>query len=151
VSKVVVADSTCLIGLSKIGRLGLLRELFESIMIPPAVYDEVVTSGRGRPGADEVAAADWIATCGPKDHLAVDSLRVTLGAGESEAIVIAQEQNADFIILDDWQARQTALRLSLPVIGTVAVLAKAEEKGLISDLNSALQELRQVGFYFPVD
>jgi predicted nucleic acid-binding protein len=81
----------------------------------------------------------------------VDSLKITLGAGESEAMVIAREQNADFIILDDWHARQTALRLSLPVIGTIAVLAKAEEKGLISDLNSALQELRQVGFYFSVN
>jgi uncharacterized protein len=151
VSKTVVADSTCLIGLSRTGRLNLLRELFQNILIPPAVYDEVVTSGHGRPGAGEVAAADWIATCNPKDHLAVDSLKITLGAGESEAMVIAREQNADFIILDDWHARQTALRLSLPVIGTIAVLAKAEEKGLISDLNSALQELRQVGFYFSVN
>lgn len=150
-SKTVVADSTCLIGLSRIRSLSVLRELFESILIPPSVYDEVVTSGAGRPGAAEVATADWIATCEPKDHLAVESLKITLGAGESEAIVIAREQNADFIILDDWRARQTALRLSLPVIGTVAVLAKAEEKGLISDLNSALQELRQVGFYFPLN
>jgi predicted nucleic acid-binding protein len=140
-----------LIGLSRTGRLELLRELFQSILIPPAVYDEVVTSGGGRPGAAEVAAADWIATCEPIDHLAVDYLKITLGAGESEAIVIAREQKADFMILDDWQARQTALGLSLLVIGTVAVLAKAEKKGLISDLSSALQDLRQVGFYFPVN
>lgn len=150
-SKTVVADSTCLIGLSRIGRLDLLRALFQSILIPPAVFAEVVTLGSGRPGAAEVSAADWIATCEPKDHLAVDSLKITLGAGESEAIVIAGEQKADFVILDDSLARQTALRLSLPVIGTVAVLAKAEAKGFISDLNSALQELRQVGFYFPLN
>ncbi len=68
--------------------------------------------------------------------------------GESEAIVLASEQSADFIILDDWQARQIALGLLLPVIGTAAVLAKAEEKGLISDLASVIEELRKSGFYF---
>ena len=41
-SKTVVADSTCLIGLSRTGRLNLLRELFQNILIPPAVYDQVV-------------------------------------------------------------------------------------------------------------
>jgi predicted nucleic acid-binding protein len=47
--------------------------------------------------------------------------------------------------------RDPAVYTASGLISTVAVLAKAEEKGLISDLNSALQELRQVGFYFPVN
>jgi len=82
------------------------------------------------------------------DRLAVNALSLQLGPGESEAIVLASEQAVDFIILDDWQARQVALGLSLPVIGTVAVLAKAEEKGLIADLQAALDDLRKAGFYY---
>lgn len=147
-SKTVVADSTCLIGLSKIGELEVLRHLFGAILIPPAVYHEVVVQGSGRPGAAEVASAGWIQTCVVVGQLTIDALRLNLGAGEAEAIVLATEQSADFVILDDWRARQTALSLSLPVIGTVAVLAKAEEKGLINSLDSAIDRLRQSGFYF---
>jgi predicted nucleic acid-binding protein len=50
--------------------------------------------------------------------------------------------------LDDFKARETAEELSLEVIGTVAVLQKAEEKGIIDNLQSVLQDLRNVGFYF---
>ena len=147
-SKIVVADSTCLIGLSKIGKLEILRDLFGTILIPPSVFHEVVVLGSGRPGAAEIDSAEWIQTRDVADGLAVNTLRLTLGAGESEAIVLACEQAVDFIILDDWQARQVAFALSLPVIGTVAVLTKAEAKGLISDLASAVEALRKSGFYF---
>jgi predicted nucleic acid-binding protein len=146
--KIAVADSTCLIGLSKIDKLEILRDLFGAILIPPSVFHEVVVLGSGRPGAAEIDAAEWIQPRDVTDRLAVNALRLSLGAGESEAIVLASEQAADFSILDDWQARQVALGLSLPVIGTVAVLAKAEEKGLIGDLASAVEALRKSGFYF---
>src|ERR1044071_6231548 len=108
-SKAVVADSTCLIGLSKIGQLDLLRNLFGTVLIPRAVFNEVVLRGSGRPGAAEVGAADWIETRDAVDRLAVNTLSLQLGPGESEAIVLASEQAVDFIILDDWQARQVAL------------------------------------------
>jgi uncharacterized protein len=147
-SKVVVADSTCLIGLSRVGQLDILRQLFGTILIPPAVFHEVVVLGAGRPGASEVDSAEWIQTRSVMDQFAVSTLRLSLGVGESEAIVLASEQEVDFIILDDWQARQAALGLSLPVIGTAAVLAKAEEKGLISDWASIIEELRNTGFYY---
>jgi predicted nucleic acid-binding protein len=53
-------------------------------------------------------------------------------------------------ILDDWKARQMALGLSLPVIGTVAVLTKAAEKGIIKELQPTLEDLRKAGFRFPL-
>jgi predicted nucleic acid-binding protein len=74
-----------------------------------------------------VATAGWIEVCGIKDQLALRTLKLTLGIGESEAIILASEKSADFLILDDWKARQIALGLELPVIGTVAILNKAAE------------------------
>lgn len=61
---------------------------------------------------------------------------------------LAFECNADFIILDDLKARQMAEELALKVIGTVAVLKKAEEKGIIENLADVLEDLRNEGFYF---
>ncbi len=147
--KIVVADSSCLIGLSKIGQLYLLRDLFGEIWIPPAVYHEVVIKGAGKPGADAVKAATWIVCQAVHDTLAVKTLRVTqLGMGECEAMVLALEQQADFLILDDSNARKTALALELPVIGTVAILHKAAQKGLLTDVSDALAQLKRAGFRF---
>ena len=147
-SKVVIADSSCLIGLSKIGQLDLLRQLFGQVLIPKAVYHEVVVRGANRPGASEVATAGWIEVCEIKDQLALRTLKLTLGVGESEAIILASERSANFLILDDWKARQIALGLDLPVVGTVAILTKAAEKGLLADLTMALEQLRLAGFRF---
>ena len=147
-SKFVVADSSCLISLSRIGKLEVLHELFGKIIIPGAVYYEVVVRGEGRIGAEDVKKAEWIKKHKVQNALAVRAFKVNLGAGESEAIALASESKADFLILDDFKARQTAEELSLEVIGTVAVLQKAEEKRIIDNLQSVLQDLRNVGFYF---
>jgi len=147
-SRVVVANSSCLIGLSKICRLDILQKLFGSVLIPFAVYEEVVIRGAGRSGSVEVAQADWIETRKIIDLLAFKTLRLTLGAGEAEAIVLASECAADFPILDDWRARQVALGLELPVVGMVALLDKAAEKGLLTDLPDVLRQLRRAGFRF---
>ena len=50
--------------------------------------------------------------------------------------------------MDDWKARQIALGLDLPVVGTVAILNKAAEKGLLVDLPVVLESLRLAGFRF---
>jgi uncharacterized protein len=148
-SSTVIADSSCLIGLARIDRLTLLKDLFTEILVPDAVYREVVDQGAGRPGADAVRAAPWIRCQHVKDQLAVRTLRVNrLGLGECEAIVLALECGANFLILDDAKARRAALALDLPVVGTVAVLHKAAEKGLLRDLDGALARLRQAGFHF---
>jgi len=147
-SKIVIADSSCLIGLSKIGQLNILPQLFGKIIIPEAVYHEVVIRGEGRAGAEEVKNADWIEKQKVKNELAVRAFRINLGFGESEVIALTNECQADFIILDDWKARQTAEELKLSVIGTVAVLQKAVEKGIIEDLPFILENLRNAGFRF---
>jgi len=146
-SKIVITDSSCLIALGKIRQLEILAKLFGQILIPTAVFGEVVEKGRGRAGSQEVRQAHWIDCVTVQNVLAVTTLQLNhLGAGESEAIVLAIERSADFIILDDWKARQAALALSLPVIGTVAVLKKAVEKQLIGDWSAILEELKNVGF-----
>ena len=145
-SKIVIADSSCLIGLSKIGQLNILPQLFGKIIIPEAVYYEVVIRGSGKAGAEEVKNADWIENQKVKNELAVRAFRINLGFGESEVIALANECQADFIRLDLCQARQTAEELELPVIGTIAILQKAIEKGIIENLPTVLENLRNAGF-----
>jgi predicted nucleic acid-binding protein len=142
----VVSNAGPLISLSTISQLDLLRALFGQVVIPQAVYDEVVVHGESEPGSNEVDEADWIKICQVKDHLAVDLLREALDAGESEAIVLAQELNAKYVLLDDGLARRKARFIKLPMMGTLGVLLMAKEAGLISGVKPILDELRQTDF-----
>jgi len=146
--KVVIADSSCLIALSKIGELEILNALFGNILIPKAVYIEVVVQGKGRAGSEEIKNAKWIKVENVKNKLAVKALQINLGEGESEAITLAIEKDADLIILDDFKARQTAEELSLTFVGTLAILQKAKSKGLIKNFEKVLDELRKAGFRY---
>ncbi|MGE0084687.1 MAG: hypothetical protein AB7S75_09715 [Desulfococcaceae bacterium] len=128
-SEPVIADSSCLIGLCRAGKLEILHKVFTKIIIPEAVYHEVVIMGKGRAGSDEVKHADWIEKRKVKNELAVRTLRLHLGSGESEAIVLAEECKAKFVILDDLNARQRAAFLKLSVIGTVAVCKRRKKRG----------------------
>ena len=145
-ASVVIADSTCLIGLSKISRLELLPALFGRITLAPAVWHEVVVQGQGRGGSAEVQNANWIDVTEVRDMQAVEMLRKELGAGESQSMVLAQELHASLVILDDARARRKARQLGLPIAGTAALLHRAQELALIADAMAEIDALRRVGF-----
>ena len=142
----VVSNSSPLIALATIGRLALLKGLFEEITIPKAVYEEIVAQGQGEPGSKEVAEAEWIHTTPVEDRLAVALLQESLDMGESEAIVLGQQLGTRYVLLDDELARRKADRIGLPVAGTLAVLLMAKEAGLIPTIGPVLDELRQTDF-----
>jgi len=142
----VVSNSGPLIALAEIGRFLLLKQLFGEISIPSAVYTEVVADGAGQPGAKETAEADWIKTVEVQDRLAVDLLRDELGPGQSEAIVLATELSADYLLLDDLKARRKARHLGLQVSGTLGVILMAKEAGLVKEVKPLLNQLRKTDF-----
>lgn len=83
---IVVANAGPLIALAQIGHFNLLHSLYGQLYIPPAVRDEVVASGCGRPGAEEVSSAAWVRIADVRDTTAVQLLREWLDAGESESL-----------------------------------------------------------------
>jgi len=144
---IVVSDTTPLIGLSSIGRLELLRELFDDVYIPQAVFDETVTSGREEGKAKQaVAKANWIHVVEVKDRLPVNILLDEMDLGEIETIVLASELNADWVLMDEKKGRRKLSQLNIPKIGTVGILLKAKQLGLVSNLKSELGSLQKSGF-----
>lgn len=126
---IVITDSTSLISLARISKFDLLRELFGEIIVPQAVFDEVVHRGRNRPGQKEVENSPWIKAQAISDRLAVEALETDLGRGEAEVIVLAREINANLVLLDDGKARSKARALGLEVTGTIGVLLHAARAG----------------------
>ena len=147
----VISDSSPLINLAGIGRWGLLHEMLGDIIIPPSVWDEIVTQGNVLPGAAEVREAcgqGWISRKKPENKHLVNLLCQDLHQGEAEAIVLALELNADLILLDETDARQAAATFGLRKTGVIGILMRAKREGTIDSLRFELNTLReQMGFF----
>jgi predicted nucleic acid-binding protein len=147
--KKVISNASPLIALSNISQLELLEKIFKKIIIPEAVYKEVVEEGKGRAGAKEVEkyVGKWIELKTVKNIDEVNALRAVLDYGEAEVIALGQEINADLLILDNKEPRLFAKHLGFKLIGTVGILLLAYEKELLENPIGKLLELRENGFY----
>jgi len=142
---IVVADTTPLNYLVLIGEAAVLQELYERVVIPPAVRDELQRA------ATPIVVREWLAQ--PPAWLEVQPVAVTpdalleaLDAGEREALALAEQLHADLLLMDERLGRREASRRNLRVIGTLGVLAQAAEQGLIV-LPQAVDRLRQTNFH----
>lgn len=140
---VVVSDAGPLIALSKLGRLALLSQLYEQVLIPQAVYEEVVVVGL-REGHTDAIAVDHAVQLG---HITVQSAAspdddepwsAAIDAGEVEVIVLARDSGADLAIIDNAHARRAARSVGVPLRGTVGVLLEALSKGILTILEFEL-------------
>lgn len=133
-SECVVADSTCLIALERIGQIEIIPALFEPVLIPPAVAQEFGIS------------LPWLKVESLSDRVLAAALKMMIDDGEAEAIALSQEQKCR-IILDDRQARRVGQDMGLRVIGTVGILILAKQRGILSTVKPVLQNLDDTGFY----
>jgi predicted nucleic acid-binding protein len=137
---IVVSNSSPLIHLSRIGLLDLLPKLFGSVHVSRQVYEEVAVDGLGEPGSQEVAEARWIIReeVDPEGAIQFPS---NLGIGEVTSILLAQRLKSDWLILDDSQARKTAKKTGLQVVGCVGILERAFRSRDLDDLRGAYASL----------
>ncbi len=140
----IVCNASPLINLARIGKLGLLRELYEELIIPEAVWHEVVVEGAGQPGAEEVKAADWIKTQSVTNRDLKRALRQELDAGEAEAIVLALEIGAELLLMDERLGREVAWHFGLRYTGLIGILIEAKRKGHVSAIRPHLDSLRDI-------
>jgi predicted nucleic acid-binding protein len=135
----VVTNAGPLIALGKLGLVHFLSRLYSPLLIPSPVYDEVVTRGIDLGQADAYAVQMAIARRELVVVPAKVSTRMSAGsetplhAGEYAAIRLAQEEAADWVLLDDQLAREHAQALGLHVKGTLGVIVEAQRRGLLTD------------------
>jgi len=148
VTGIVVADAGPLIGMARIGHINLLQSLYNSIIIPPRVFEELKVSS-GKPGARAVSRAindAWIKVVELKRGSESASLHLMVDTGEAESIQLALEQNADLLIIDDKRGRKTAKSRGIRVIGTGGILIYAKKSGLLGKVSPVLNELASAGY-----
>jgi predicted nucleic acid-binding protein len=141
----VVSDATPINILITLGHEAILPALFQSIVIPPSVAEELSRPSTIERVRDLVASPPaWLKTVTPSSSAPSQSLR---HRGEQDAMQLALELKADAILLDEHAARIRASKLGLRVIGTVGLLEQAANKGLIQDLAALHDRLRSSWFY----
>jgi uncharacterized protein len=119
----------------------LLQELYGTIIIPQAVYQELTSAGDTIPGATEVQTFNWIQVQQATNRTLVNSLLNQLHQGESEAIALAIELQADWLLIDEELGRKVAANNQLKFTGILGILIEAKQRGLIPSVKSVLDNL----------
>lgn len=143
---IIVADSSPLIGLARIGQLELLPQLCRRVVVPPAVWEEVTIHGRVAPGAHAVSQAAWLEIQAPNPVL-VEPMAILVDRGEAEALALARQMDGSLLLVDDARARRVAERLNVRRIGTLGILRRAKQSGLIDRLRPQVEALLANGIY----
>jgi predicted nucleic acid-binding protein len=139
----IVVNATPLISLALLDRLSLLKQMFEEVIVPLTVYEEVVIHGARRPGSEALAAAEWLTVMSADVSVSIEPLLLGLDAGELEVLLLARQIRPNWVIVDERLARRVAFALSLPVKGTLGILLAAVLAGLLSK-QDALDDLHKL-------
>lgn len=147
----IVSNSTPLIGLAKIGRLDLLKDLFGVVFIPPEVKIETVERGEENKSPDayvirKTIEEEWIIVEETGFLQGLEEFGIDVG--ESAAIMLAKKKNSKDVLIDERHARLAAKALGLRPLGIIYVLLSALEKKIISyeEYKKCLDDLVKVNF-----
>jgi len=136
-NKIIISDTSCLITLSRIGQLHILRRTFDYVYITQTVADEF-----------QEALPEWIVIEQVHNLARLGQLKLMVDPGEASAIALALETENSVLIIDEKKGRKIAMSLNIPVIGTLKVLLIAKEKGAISSVRKLIVDLEKHSFRF---
>lgn len=134
-SEIIIADTSCLILLNKIDAVDLLNQVAEEIYITPTIKVEF---GKKLP--------NWIKVKAPKNKNFKEVLELDLDPGEASAIALASEIDNAILILDDLKGRKLADRLHVKYSGTLGLILKATQLGVVSDIDILLNKINDTDF-----
>ena len=139
----VVANTTPLIAFAKVDRLDILHRLYGELLIPEAVLSEV----KYEPARTRVCEASWIRVVPIKDAERRRMFSARLHAGEVDVMILAREEGADLVLMDDNAAKKTAKFLGFNVTGTFGVLLRAKREGIIDSVRELVDAIIADGFH----
>jgi hypothetical protein len=122
----VVSNSGPLINLAKVGHFSLLKGLFQRVLIPRGIFEEVGVRGAGQPGSVETSRARRISRRTLKQPDIADILMAELDQEEAEAIALALQENANWLLIEERKGCLLAQHAGLKVTGTLSSLVDGE-------------------------
>ena len=141
----VICDVSPIQYLHQTGLLDLLRLRYGAVTIPAAVAAELREGTLRGVDLPALESLDWMRIRQPTGRLILPMI-TDLGAGEREVLALGTETSGSIVILDDALARRYARLLKLTLTGTLGVLLKAKETGLLPAVAPVLDRLQQLQF-----
>ena len=141
---VVVSDASVLISLGATGHIDLLKDFYQTVVVPTAVWQEITSSPLPLPGTTEARQASqegWLRVETPRNRALVSLLAASLDMGEAEAITLASELGAALLLIDESDGRAAAKNLGLAITGTLGILLRAKLCGRLFALKPFLDRL----------
>lgn len=135
-NQIIISDASPLIALADIGELEILQKLYQNITITDIVSNEV-----------HIELPDWISVSQNYSSQQMKVLELELDAGEASAIALGLNTPNSTLILDELKGRKVAKRLGLSVTGTIGIIIKAKNQGLIESGKTILNALERHGFW----
>jgi len=132
---IVISDTSCIIIFHKIGELDLLQKVYDSVSTTPEVAQEFSD-----------ILPDWIKIVSVKDKKYQKFLETQVDLGEASAIALAKEMDSPLLLLDDLKARKLAAKLNLRFTGTLGVINKAKQIGVLSKVRPIIEKLLATDF-----
>ena len=132
---IVISDTSCLILFQKINQLEILLKVYKTVITTPQIaaeFNETLPS--------------WIKIISVKDQKYLDFLSTQVDIGEASAIALAKELENPLVILDELKGRRLAKKLGLKVTGSLGVIHKAKELGVISAVKPILDKIGETNF-----
>jgi predicted nucleic acid-binding protein len=145
---IVVADTSVLINLCRVGQGGLFKSLFLEVVIPPEVASEFAALTISFPRFTGLSLPEGIREQSPSAlHPAVRAAE-GLDAGEAAALSLAVEIHADAILIDERRGHEVALQLGLHTIGLLGIFLRAKAVGIVPQIAPVIEMLaREAGFW----
>jgi len=141
----VVVNTTPLISLACVGRLDLLERLFGGIILAEAVFREIKAK---QSHAYVEIDQPWIEIRPIAGQMYKQLLLSQLDSGEAETIILAQEIQADYVVIDENRGYRLARQAGLPVVRTLSLLLRAKQKGYVTQIKPILDEMVARGRWY---
>lgn len=137
---IVISDTSPLTSLISIDHEDILKQLYKDVVIPQAVYRELLE--------EHINLPDFIIVKNVRDREHVESLIKKVDIGEAEAIVLAKERKADFLLIDEQIGRRVAESEGIRIIRLMGILLIAKGKGYINSVRKTVSLLEEkAGFW----
>ena len=142
----IVIDASPLIILFNSQLADLFPQLFSEIIVPRAVWDEVVSGSTTDVASQQLPLTSWVRVI---EVSAISTVIAawSLGLGESEVLTFAWENYGYRVMVDDAAARRCARILGMGTLGTGGMLVLAKRRGLISSVSSCIELVRDAGLW----
>jgi uncharacterized protein len=137
----IVSNTSPISNLAKVGQLKLMYQLFGMILIPNAVYEELLDERAGATVNTAVRSATWLEIKPIQNQELVKNLQKRVNLGEAEAITLAVESETSRLLIDERLGRQAVADLGIKITGVLGILLLAKRQNLIMEVKSIMNDL----------